>query len=703
MSDHPLMWDRLTGQVVPLRDPSVQLGRYQIPEGQRGYSVGTVNAEPGAYLVGAEGRWALRHDGVRWWSGDFGGPPLPAAVIMESVRTISRRLRELETAGASLEQLAAVPPMIDRVADRLRPHPLEKRLHAEFAHLRKVCIAPHTRLRAEDVLVPVSRARSITWRTVTHLAGHSETWAARRLHGVEPAKLLTPVRVPDHDLYENRVIATLVDRLWKHLLTRIAEVDSIDGLVGQARVLLEEIGQRHGHREKQRLYQFVADLLEKDDLQQRIEELRGDLLSLRDAFAPLLTSELRTGVRGPYTGPPQLRPTNLWDNDIDYRHCRRLWQAEIKSRQSAETEPDEALAQWCGDFARYVLLLSLRALRQLGLEGERAPEGGFQYRHAGQVVALEPNGDDTIVLRVGGVPILRIVPLPHALTGATDDNAGLIRALDTLRGGDDEARAVVYPGEAAERTRLPGSLRLRVHTSSGMGSHPAMVPVSPSDLGSVSRMARLLRNAIDGHILLSYPVRVTCRVPQAEILARHFTWIRWEAGQVVVAGLPQEYDLEKLPTKLSNLRTRTDTARRHGDNKQELEKLRTDLSDAIQTVASLAYCPICHRKASERAFTARDGDTYRCSCQCGAVWETRRCLSCSQPYAVLAAPGLAEQVGGDGDRLDMIFSQDLLAAPCWTRSSSYICPSCGSCPERGSEPASRTCERCGDLPRTSDQ
>ncbi|MBO2437305.1 hypothetical protein J4557_07210 [Actinomadura nitritigenes] len=586
--------------------------------------------------------------------------------------------------------------------ERLGPDPLEKRLHAEFAHLRKVCNAPHARLRTEDVLVPVSRARRITWRTVTHLAGHSETWAARRLHGVEPAKLLTPVQVPDHDLYENRVIATLVDRLWKHLLSRIAEVDSIEGMVGQARVLLREIGQRHDHREKERLYRFVADLLEKDDLPQRIEELRKDLTSLRDALAPLLTSELRTAVRGPYTGSPQLRPTNLWDNDIDYRHCRELWEAEVKSHHAASSEPDDAIAQWCGDFAQYVLLLTLRALNQLGLKGEPAPDRrGFQYLKMGHVVALNSNTDDTITLQVDGRPVLRLVPLPHALTAGSDE-AGMIRALDTLMTADPTAVAVVYPGETPERTALPRSLRLRVHTSSGMGKRPAMVPVSPSDLGSISRMARMLRNAIDSHILLSYPLKVRCRVPQAESLARRFRWIRWDAGQLVVTDLVPQQDLEELQIELNNLRTRTDTARRHGDNRKELEALRTDLFHAIHAIANLAYCPICHHKAAERAFTSRDGSTYRCSCQCGTVWETRRCVSCSRSYAVLTAPGSAEQVGGDGDRLDMVFSQDLLAAPCWTRPTSYICPSCGCCPEARSEEKCRTCDRCDIFPSPRD-
>ncbi|MEU6730459.1 hypothetical protein ABZ917_42710 [Nonomuraea wenchangensis] len=680
----PELWDRVSGAPVPLPDSAALLGRYLIPAGR--HVVSGVAVEPGAYLAAGAGRWTLRSGGEHW-SGDFGAAPTPAPIVMESIAFIAGKVADLQRDDAPLSAWTSVPPLVNGVVDRLRAHPLERHLKAGLGHLRAVCQRPHARLRTEDVLVPVSKARRITWRTVVHLAAHSETWAARRLHGVEPARLLTPVQIADHDLYENRVVATLLDRLWGHVLARIAEIEQIDSMVGQGKDLIQQAEIRPDWREKRRLYAFIADLLMGDDLPARIDRRRRELLALRNALAPLLTSELRSGVRGPYMGPPWLRPTNLFDNDVNYRHCRRLWDVETTSRQGANglAEPVHALTAWCRDFARYALVLVLRALEQLGLTpaGTGAPnagEPGPAYAYRGRTVRIDWNHDDTFTLLLDDEQVLRVVPLAHALTGQSD-----LAELDGhLKGLTAECRvAVLYPGERSEREALPLDRRLAVHNST-------MVPVSPTDLGSMARVARALRAALDEKIMLAYPARVTCRIAGAGALAGRFPWLTWRDGQLIVTCPPADHELARLTSALTDLRTRTDAARQQGDNAGELNRLRSDLLAAADQIISLSLCPFCGRRAT--TFVPRDPDTYWCRCSCSTTWEIRRCPSCRRNYPVMTVPTLADRTGGDGDLLDEEFSQEVLAVPCWQNARSYVCPFCDHCPK------SAACDRCSLSP-----
>ena len=706
MSGQPLLWDRVAGATVSLPASSVLLGRYQIPAGEEGWSLGGHAVSPGRYLASVR-RWTLRWRGTQRWSGTFGDSPGPAPIVLESITSVARELTGLRDSGASLGAWTEVAPVVNRMEERLRPHPLDSHLRKELRYLRTVCRAPHARLRTEDVLMPTGQVRRISWRTVVHLAGHSETWTARKLHGVEPAQLLVPIRVADHDLYENRVVATLLARLWQHLCDQIAAVKSIDDMRVRGRNLFEEISRRPDWRHRDRLYNFISPILMQDDLAERIRRRLDDLHALRGALAPLLSSELTAAVRGPYTGPSRLRPTNLFDNDVNYRHCRSLWNAEVASRQAADglAEPDEVMDRWCQDFAQYVLLLVLRAMEQLGMaplpdshppvRGDDGPTLGYRYRE--QTVRLGWKPDDTFHLTLEGETVLRIVPLPHALTRVADQPAidGALRTLELLRGAPPAA--VLYPGEATERSKLPLRLHLAVHSVRGQGRRPALVPVSPADLGTIGRVAQMLRIAIEEPVMLAYPKRVTCRVTEGKALADRFSWIGWQPGELLVVAPPPRHELVLLEQALAALRTRTDTARQRGDNREVLERLHADLMAAEPGITALTWCAYCQRASSNPAasFWAWDNGTYRCNCpHCDTSWEVRRCPSCLERYATMAIPALADHPGGDGDRLNVVFSQDLLAAPCWQRARSRICPACGACPEE-SQPAIReACARC---------
>lgn len=707
------MHDRLTGRRHLVGDGRTLVGRFAVPEADVGYQLGNQPLHPGSYLAADRTFVIWREGGDEQYTGDFGPHPLPPPILRDNVLATADKLVELRAARRPLSAWLAVPAFVADTDKRLKQHPVEKSMHEHMPYLRNVCRGPHARLRTEHILEPVSRARRITWRSVVHLAASSETWAARRLHGVEPAQLLTQIQVADHDVYENRVVATLVDRLWQHVLARSAELDDIDRWVQRGREFLEAVQSRPSWRGRQRLYNTLGPSLDVEHVDQRIADLRQALDLLRQRLALLRKSPLYRTVRKPYTGPIQLRATNLFLDNGNYRRCRMLWDDWARSYRGGDEAAahDGALEHWCRSFADYTQLLVLRAIDQLELSIDADTpvpgpgETGLRYVHRGETVAIDRDVDDTFVVRRADRPVLRIVPLPHALTAAAQPDVvdqalrQLAMAREDLNAGPT---AVLYPAQPQERDqdRLPIAIRLAVSNITGAEyggvTLPALVPVGPSDIDSTGRVARLLRAALDAQALLDYPARVVCPTNLAARLALQTPWIEAGAKEVGVLRPPRPSELEDMQTLVAELCRSTPV--RQGSTPPDHTRITADLAAAVRRLERLTICPVCSRRADrpDRAFDPRADETYRCECACGSAWELRRCQDarCGVRYPVLIAAGLAEKCGGDDDYLDRVFSQDLLAAPCWTSARAYICPACRYCPEGAASGIRMECVRC---------
>jgi hypothetical protein len=676
--------DRLTGQAVRAPDED-QLGRYALSGMASGY-----------------------------WLDSRGGPgeqSMPIRLVVDNVAAVAQHVTDLLERRAPMSELAQQTPLMTDKDSRIEPRSFDKHLINELPHLEKVCRDPDARLQTGHVEVPVGKARRTTWRTVEHLAAHSETWAARRLHGVEPARLLVPVQIPDFEFYENQLVAALVRHLWRDQQERSEELESIEDLITRAENFLRDTQDRPGYRERARLYHLIENLVADSSADERLLEQMQRASDLREALTRLLAEKLSRIVRTPYAGPPERRPTNLFLYNDDYRGCARLWDAWASQEQEASAQHDDAVA-WCRSFARYTVLLMVRAIYQLtGPAGEEPlvpsrfgpGEGGPQFRYRGRLVSFRWNPDDTLVVSLDERPVLRVVPLPHALTRPGDAKSieDPLDAVAAARPAYPYPTAVVYPGEATERGKLPLPLRLAAHDCHGGHAGrltPALVPVSPSDIDSVGRITRLLRRAIDGTDAKEYPPTVPCTVDGVATLTTRLDWVALEAGALMVLRPPRQSELNELTSSLAEVRSKSVHPRQRELEREQLTRLQSDLRKASEHITRLTICPVClwTPLRPEHAMQVRnDSRTYRCACErCGSSWEIRQCANCRDRYAVLMAAGLEDNLGGDGDHLDRVFAQDLLAAPCWMKARVYLCPHCGNCPESDAPAMRSACNHC---------
>jgi hypothetical protein len=418
-------------------------------------------------------------------------------------------------------------------------------------------------------------------------------------------------------------------------------------------------------------------------------------------------SRVLPGVDGNAAIGTALRATNLFVNEHRYRRVRDLWHAWVADHTGMDEEADgEArVREFAEAFTSYTALLVLHALDHLGVIAEKEAQltPGRTLRLHGMMTSLTWSPSGTLDVSADAGPLLRVVPLPHALTRKDRTAAGAAALSKLAAARPQVSTLVVYPGSATERAALPSQARLAYFSgieSMAPASGCGVLPASPVELDSVLRLARNIRLAAEREWTRSYPVPVSAATSHADALTAD--WLtRAERGLAVIRP-PSPAEEDRTMTALGRLRARARGQANLRGELQALDQLEAEIRAVADKTEGFTTCPVCRQERSDpwRALHPRPGDgTYGCdACQrCGARWEIRRCKSCDEHFPVLRPDPMPEPGALDGDALDRVFGSELFAAPCWLRPSACVCPSCGTCAKAAGENANG-CGRC-DGPR----
>jgi hypothetical protein len=674
-----LVVDRITGRLVPVDEALPMLGRYVTP--------GRSDDE----VVSLEGL-------------------MPDVITREAVVAIGERVAALAARSAPLSDLIDISPLVDDQAARrtLRQQPLESAIEEHLPYLRAVCFRPAARLRSTNRLVPVARMRTVTPHSIVRLAAHSEDWAALRPDGVQPDQVLSPEREVEIDLYENRLVARLVDESSRYLAARAAQIRGIENMFSGIQRYIDDITGRHW-QSGLRLWSLVGELFDREDWRESARLRLTEVERLRRAVMALRSSPVWAGVNRRAALGSALRSTNLLAGEDRYRHVAELWRQLVTSR-SADQSANALMKQaedWIAGFAGFSWVLVVRAFDELGAIAETPVRVGepVTYSIGETTMILRPRaGSGVLLLEQDSAPVMRIVALPHALSasGNADTVSTELNAL--VAAAPELPTLVLYPGTQEERQQLPESVRLRTYESPGTPAPQRRnsmlwpMPVSPMEIDSVIRLARTVRWLIEQPRLTSYPHTVPCSAAFAAELAAKWDWLVRVPTGVAVIRIPADH--ERAAAETFVLANRRETARFRGlaSDVTEMQTLWQGIERALADTLDLTRCPRCDSSSAwpERALEPRGDSGFRATCgDCGAAWESRHCGSCRRTYPVLATAGPMIDFP-DGDRIDRRYGIDLLVAPCVTRDRIFICPWCASC---GNEAAEPNCVRCATTAR----
>ncbi|MEV5711843.1 hypothetical protein [Actinoallomurus sp. NPDC052274] len=710
------IWDRLLDVEAPPAPGRGLLGRSLFLPGDRELSLNGATVRPGRYLS-AEGGWALWDEKEHGRTeGDFGYHAMPDDITAYVVTAIGRRVAALVAEGTAEDQWLAETPLMGGadMDERLRPQAIDEEIELRLPHLRAACHDPVTRLRTVERLVPASQVRRVTPNAIARLTARSEDWGRLRPDGIRPARLLNPGREVDLDFYENRVLARLVDHLWHHVQARLVEVSRIQAMLDDVTTYTDDASGRPW-RESHYMFTLIEALVQSPGRRESAQRLRQDLAKLRDALVELRGPAVLPGVHRRTDVGAALRTTNVFTNDERYRNAAALWRAwigEKTGRTPSGSHADRA-EEWCQAFTHYTALLLLHAFTHLGLPpaGAFAPGGdALSIGRGAEGISLrwEPTGTFTLIR--GQDTLLRIVPIAHALTAS--GQAGIVaQELEALRPAatTEPPTLVVYPGQRDERAGLPLAHRLQVFQgcdapapSSGAWGL-SLLPVSPLEIDSVTRLARSLRWSLTEHLVRGYPPRIVCPADHARSIVGDSKWLAAAPDGIRLLRPPAPHELAAVQRRVDALSARAAQFRWRGDNADLIQHIAAELARSVEWMAEFTRCPLCRAASADpaRTFRPRDNHTFRSRCDaCDIGWELRRCASCGHGYPVLnAAPieSTTDDQGGsamDGDGIDREFGSETLSARCWMRPAVAVCPHCGNCGETSA--ASRSaCDRCG--------
>lgn len=185
---------------------------------------------------------------------------------------------------------------------------------------------PRRFIATTEEVVPVALARKITADSVRHLSQNTQFITTNAKGDIQPTKVLNVTTEESFDLYENRFVYHLIQRLFAFVDKRTDVIfwstgdETCNTMCMESKIddAYEEISYKVEMTVKNR-QSFADNDNDNMDLFKRIDRVRRMSRTLRaSSFCDIMNGCAK--VRSP------IQRTNLMMKDPDYRNCYKLWQ-----------------------------------------------------------------------------------------------------------------------------------------------------------------------------------------------------------------------------------------------------------------------------------------------------------------------------------------------------------------------------------------
>lgn len=185
---------------------------------------------------------------------------------------------------------------------------------------------PRRFIATTEEVVPVALARKITADSVRHLSQNTQFITTNARGDIQPTKVLNVTTEESFDLYENRFVYHLIQRLFAFVDKRTDVIfwstgdETCNTMCMESKIddAYEEISYKVEMTVKNR-QSFAENDNDNMDLFKRIDRVRRMSRTLRaSSFCDIMNGCAK--VKSP------IQRTNLMMKDPDYRNCYKLWQ-----------------------------------------------------------------------------------------------------------------------------------------------------------------------------------------------------------------------------------------------------------------------------------------------------------------------------------------------------------------------------------------
>lgn len=242
---------------------------------------------------------------------------------------------------------------IDDCTDTLR------KIEEAYIAFKAICEKPKSHLKAANEVRPIETVKRIGYESISYLAAHSEDWLARTASGLKPARLFSRVEDDDYQIYENRVVKTLIDLILSYLRKKEKELkDQYEQLHG----IINSSVQTGSFGFDVSFQKAVAELIVSDGETDRHRSKALDLAERLHKYARQLLKKYRT-LRAtrlyrylkkarPVSNP--LNETNILLMDKHYNVVFVLWK-EIHKVVAPKQTADENKLEFRRTYEDYLL------------------------------------------------------------------------------------------------------------------------------------------------------------------------------------------------------------------------------------------------------------------------------------------------------------------------------------------------------------
>lgn len=192
--------------------------------------------------------------------------------------------------------------------------------------INEIIEKPRRFVTSSEEIVPVALARKISADSVKHLSQHTEFISASEDGEIHPAKILNVTTEETYDLYENRFIYHLIQRLIAFVYKR---TDVIFWATGDEKISTLRMESKINDAYEDIEYKLEMSVKNKQspaendednmDVFMRIDRIRRIVTAMKQSsFCSIMEGCAK--VRSP------IQRTNLMTKDPHYRKCYALWQ-----------------------------------------------------------------------------------------------------------------------------------------------------------------------------------------------------------------------------------------------------------------------------------------------------------------------------------------------------------------------------------------
>ncbi|MDR0909039.1 MAG: DUF2357 domain-containing protein [Spirochaetaceae bacterium] len=237
-------------------------------------------------------------------------------------------------------------------------------------YLFRILEKPHTFIVSYEDKLPVSTAKRISKKAITHLTQDSNDWFGRTFLSIIPKNILSEQNEETFSIYENRFVVTLIDKLYAYIQNRYNEIDKLYRQLENERAQkkLEERGYIRFSAEDNLLLKSLLrkgrNPLEVDITINEVYEERQVIKKLKQKLYSMKQSVMYSDLKRcrPVNSP--IQKTNILIFDHNYNMAYRMWEYLYKVNNEYIITIEDNTIQFVDMFYNLYLLISIFCVLQ---------------------------------------------------------------------------------------------------------------------------------------------------------------------------------------------------------------------------------------------------------------------------------------------------------------------------------------------------